>query len=78
MSLLSAPPLPVPRALPHATDDAGVLAAFAADASGLVLTPELVARTTSAAEVVDVLRAAHATETPVTPAGALTGYSGGR
>ena len=51
--------------------------AFAADASGLALTPELVARPRSPEEVVEVLRAASATGTPVTPAGALTGYSGG-
>ncbi len=72
MSLLAPAP-----ALPYSTDDLGVRTAFAADASGLVLTPEAVARPTSAAEVVEVLRAASATGTAVTPAGALTGYSGG-
>ena len=63
--------------LPTSTTDPGVLAAFAADASGLVLTPDAVARPTSADEVREVLRAAHATGARVTPAGALTGYSGG-
>ncbi len=72
MSLLA----PAPT-LPFATDDLGVRTAFAADASGLVLTPEAVARPRSPGEVVEVLRAAHAAGTPVTPAGALTGYSGG-
>lgn len=72
MSLLT----PAPT-LPHASDDLGVRTAFSADASGLVLTPESVARPTTAAEVIEVLRAAHAAGTPVTPAGALTGYSGG-
>ena len=63
--------------LPTATTDLGVRTAFAADASGLVLTPEAVARPTSADQVVEVLRAAYAAHEPVTPAGALTGYSGG-
>ncbi len=60
-----------------ATTDPGVRESFAQDASGLALLPEAVARPTSADEAVDVLRAAHATRTPVTPAGALTGYVGG-
>ena len=60
-----------------ATTDPGVLEAFAQDASGLALLPEAVARPASADEVVAVLREAHAARTPVTPAGALTGYVGG-
>lgn len=66
-----------PLAAPLVTTDPGVLAGFAADASGLVLPPEAVARPRTADEVVEVLRAAHAARTPVTPAGALTGYAGG-
>jgi len=57
--------------------DPGILAGFAADASGLVLAPEAVARPRTAEEAVAVLRAAHAARRPITPAGALTGYSGG-
>lgn len=60
-----------------ATTDPGVCESFAQDASGLVLVPEAVARPTAADEVVAVLQAAHAARTPVTPAGALTGYVGG-
>jgi FAD/FMN-containing dehydrogenase len=62
---------------PSTTTDPGVREGFAQDASGLALMPEAVARPTSAAEVVEVLRATHAAREPVTPAGALTGYAGG-
>ena len=63
--------------LPATSVDLDVREAFAKDESGLVLLPEGVARPTSTAEVVEVLRAAHDARIPVTPAGALTGYSGG-
>ncbi len=62
---------------PAPTTDLGVRESFAQDASGLALLPEAVARPVTADEVVDLLRAAHAAGTPVTPAGALTGYVGG-
>ncbi len=52
--------------------DRDVLEGFAADASGLVMRPEAVARPTSAAEVVEILREATATRTSVTPAGGQT------
>ena len=60
-----------------ATTDPGVRESFAQDASGLVLVPDAVARPTSREEVVEVLRACAAERTPVTVAGALTGYVGG-
>lgn len=63
--------------MPSITTDPGVRESFAQDASGLALLPDAVARPTSADEVVAVLREAHAAGTPVTPAGALTGYVGG-
>ena len=50
------------------TDEA-VRLAFGRDASGLELLPEAVARPESAQEVVEILRAATATRTPLTPAG---------
>ncbi len=59
------------------TTDRDVREAFAADASGLVLVPDAVARPASAAEVVEVLREAASARTPVTPAGAQTSYVGG-
>jgi FAD/FMN-containing dehydrogenase len=59
------------------TTDEGVREAYAQDASGLRLVPDAVARPDTAAEVAEVLRRATATRTPVTPAGALTGYVGG-
>jgi FAD/FMN-containing dehydrogenase len=49
--------------------DEAVRLAFARDASGLELLPESVARPESAAEVVELLRAASADRTPVTAAG---------
>ena len=63
--------------LPATSSDPDVRETFAHDQSGLVLLPDAVARPTSRAEVLEVLRAAHAARTPVTPAGALTGYAGG-
>jgi FAD/FMN-containing dehydrogenase len=59
------------------TTDPDVRTAFAADASGLYLVPDAVARPTSAAEVVEVLKEASSARTPVTPAGAQTSYVGG-
>jgi hypothetical protein len=78
--LSPAPAMPAtaaPDAFALATTDLGVRESFAQDASGLALLPEAVARPTTADEVVAVLREAHAGRTPVTPAGALTGYAGG-
>src|SRR5688500_9034803 len=66
-----------PNASPLVTTDPGILAGFAQDASGLHLVPEAVARPTSAAEVVELLREAAAARTPVTAAGAQTSYVGG-
>jgi FAD/FMN-containing dehydrogenase len=71
------PATAAPDAFALATTDLGVRESFAQDASGLALLPEAVARPTTADEVVAVLREAHAGRTPVTPAGALTGYAGG-
>ena len=54
------------------SEDEGVRAAFAEDASGLRMVPDAVARPSSTPEVVEVLREAAATRTPVTAAGAQT------
>jgi len=54
----------------------GVRHSFARDASGLELIPERVARPASEADVVDVLRHAHADRAPVTPAGGQTSTTG--
>jgi FAD/FMN-containing dehydrogenase len=52
--------------------DEDVRVAFAADASGLHLVPDAVARPTSVAEVVEIVREARASGTPITAAGAQT------
>lgn len=57
--------------------DESVRLAFSADASGLHLNPEGVARPESAEEAMEVLRQAITDGTPVTPAGAQTSYVGG-
>lgn len=54
------------------TRDEDVRRAYSADASGLVLVPEGVARPTSADEVAALLAEAQATRTPVTAAGGQT------
>jgi FAD/FMN-containing dehydrogenase len=54
------------------SSDKSVREAYAADASGLHLVPELVARPESMEEVVDLLRRATADRTPITCAGAQT------
>lgn len=56
--------------------DEGVRHAFARDASGLELVPECVARPASEAEVLDLLRKAHADGIAVTPAGGQTSTTG--
>lgn len=56
--------------------DAAVRASYAADASGLQLTPDAVARPTSEAEVVELLRWAAAERQPVTAAGGQTSTTG--
>ena len=59
----------------HAPDisrDESVRRAYAADASGLVLVPDGVARPTSAEEVATLLAQSTATGTPVTAAGGQT------
>jgi FAD/FMN-containing dehydrogenase len=61
---------------PLVTDPA-IREGFAQDASGLRLVPDAVARPTTADEVVELLRAAHAARTPVTAAGAQTSYVAG-
>jgi len=58
------------------TRDADVREAYAADASGLRLVPEGVARPRSVDEVVDVVRRAAAEGTAVTPAGAQSSTTG--
>ena len=52
--------------------DRDVRDGFSADASGLVLVPEVVARPSSAAEVAEILREATASRTAVTAAGGQT------
>ena len=54
------------------SSDKGVREAYAADASGLHLVPELVARPESVEEVVELLRRATADRMPITCAGAQT------
>jgi glycolate oxidase len=54
------------------SSDKSVREAYAADASGLRLVPELVARPESVEEVIELLRRATADRTPVTCAGAQT------
>jgi FAD/FMN-containing dehydrogenase len=56
--------------------DLGVRQSFARDASGLELVPESVARPTSEAEVVELLRAARADGVGVTAAGGQTSTTG--
>jgi len=63
-------------ALHHVERDADVRQAYAADASGLVLVPDAVARPASAAEVAELLAECNATRTPVTAAGAQTSTTG--
>lgn len=55
-------------------DDA-VRLAYSADASAVRMMPDAVARPASAAEVAEILRAASADRSPVTPAGAQTSYT---
>ncbi len=56
--------------------DEGVRRAYAADASGLVLVPDGVARPTSAAEVAALLAESSSSGTPVTAAGGQTSTTG--
>jgi FAD/FMN-containing dehydrogenase len=56
--------------------DEGIRRAYAADASGLLLVPEGVARPTSAAEVAALLAESSAKGTPVTCAGGQTSTTG--
>ncbi len=59
------------------TRDTAVRQAYSADASGLTMLPDAVARPTTAAEVVEVMRQAAADGTPVTPAGGQSSMTGG-
>ncbi len=61
---------------PVLSTDADVCRAFARDWSGLELVPAGVARPTSVAEVASVIAEAHATRTPVTPAGLQSSTTG--
>jgi len=56
--------------------DESIRTSFAEDASGLRMVPESVARPSSIAEVVELLRQARSTGTPVTAAGAQTSTTG--
>ena len=56
--------------------DEAVRQAYSADVSGLIMTPDAVARPSSPAEVVDVLRRSAVEQTPVTPAGNQTSTTG--
>jgi FAD/FMN-containing dehydrogenase len=58
--------------VPEISRDAEVRRAYAADASGLVMVPDGVARPTSAGEVAALLAEATSSGTPVTPAGGQT------
>ncbi|MDQ6611854.1 MAG: FAD-binding oxidoreductase [Gemmatimonadota bacterium] len=53
----------------HATSDVDIRTAYARDASGVEMLPDLVARPSSAGEVAEILREANAERTPVTTAG---------
>jgi FAD/FMN-containing dehydrogenase len=57
------------------TDEA-VRKAYSADVSGLVMTPDAVARPRSVEEVIEVIRQSSAEKTPVTPAGSQTSTTG--
>lgn len=61
----------------HSSTDPAVRQAYAADASGLTLMPDAVARPTSAAEVADVMNDAAASGTSVTAAGGQSSMTGG-
>ncbi|HMI48363.1 MAG TPA: FAD-binding oxidoreductase, partial [Gemmatimonadaceae bacterium] len=58
------------------SSDSTVRESYAADASGLHLVPEMVARPESVEEVVELLRRATADRMPVTCAGAQTSTTG--
>jgi glycolate oxidase len=58
------------------TRDPDICRAYAADASGLIMIPDAVARPTETVEVVELLREAHAARTPVTAAGGQTSTTG--
>lgn len=66
----------MPPTHPTVTTDADVRTAFAADASGLVMMPDAVARPTSTAEVVELVKEAAASRTPITAAGGQTSTTG--
>lgn len=57
--------------------DPAVRTAYAADASGLILTPDAVARPSNAAEVVELMHRAAADGTAVTAAGGQSSMTGG-
>ncbi|MDZ4259691.1 MAG: FAD-binding oxidoreductase [Gemmatimonadales bacterium] len=57
--------------------DPAVRTAYAADASGLILTPDAVARPSNAAEVVELMQRAAADGTAVTAAGGQSSMTGG-
>ena len=61
---------------PTVSTDADVRTAFASDASGLVMMPDGVARPTSTTEVVELVREAAASRTPITAAGGQTSTTG--
>ncbi len=56
-------------AMKHASNDLDIRNAYSRDASGVELVPEYVARPSSAAEVVELMRESHAGRVPVTTAG---------
>lgn len=65
-----------PHTVSATTHDLDVRRAYARDASGLELVPDAVARPSSVAHVVELLRDASATNTSVTPAGAQSSTTG--
>ncbi len=62
--------------MPEITRDEEVRRAYAADASGLLLVPEGVARPTSSAEIAELLKESTASGTSVTAAGGQTSTTG--
>ncbi len=71
-------PIPYHSVVTHTlSTDPAVRQAYAADASGLILTPDAVARPASAAEVADIMREAAASTTAVTAAGGQSSMTGG-
>ncbi len=57
--------------------DEAVRRSFAADASGLVMMPDAVARPTTRSELIEVMREAHAARSAITPAAGMSSMTAG-